>query len=383
MLTLAVRFLPLTLFTALACAGGENDVTLTSDTVTVDPLSPGIPSLAMDETGETVWSFGGLKANPDDELQFGGILQIVELSGGRRFINEGARVRVFDSSGVEVWRHGREGAGPQEFSSTGWPCRLGGDTVVFMDQRNARIALVEVGVGTVSTVPIGLGSLREGACGGDGAFVTTRHAYDSVTQATALEVWRQAARDSAGTLLRSHPLPPRGSVGAGDPSAGFVDSLLYIADPSRARIDLFDRSGAYVRTLAWGGPREPVTNENIPERFGAEPAEASEAEMRAWWDRIRARPRTEYWPAFGQVVPDGRGSLWIRETPQSGQDSTTYWVVSTEGSVRAKVMIPRFTRERMNMLIGPTPSGLVFRHVDADGGDWIRTVKYPDVLAQH
>jgi hypothetical protein len=367
----------------LSCARGDTDRAISSDTVTVDPLASVIPSVAMDETGEAAWSFGGLRANPDDELQFRGILQVVELSGGRRFINEGSRVRVLDSTGLELWRHGREGAGPQEFRSTGWPCRLGGDTVAFMDQRNARFALVELGVGTIATVPSGVRSLREGACTGDGGYVTTRTAHDTVTQSTALEVWRHGTTDTSATLLRTHPLPPRGSVGAGDPSAGFVDSLLYIADPTRATIDLFDRRGTYVRSLAWGGSRVPVTDENIPERFGAEPAEASEAEVQAWWGRIRSRPRTEYWPAFGQVVPDGRGNLWIREAFQSGQDSTSYWVVATNGDVRARVRIPRFTRERMNMLIGPTPSGLVFRHIDTEGGDWLRTVKYPEALNQH
>lgn len=368
----------LTCLLASACAGGAADTAL-SDSMVVDVAAARPPSVAIDEHGEKLWSFGGLKEEPDDELQPGGIPGLIVLPDGNYFMVEGYRVRVFDRDANELWRFGREGAGPAEFTRLGWPCRVNGDTVMVIDQGNRRFAFIKPYQGVVSTVPMGDQSLGNNSCASDNGYLMARRQRDSVR--TRVELGTAGTDAVIDTIVLSVEYELQGLVGKGWPMYGMVDTMIYLADPNESVIDLYDRSGRFVRHFKWAAERTPVTDANIPTRYGVTPMGASPEQMKDWWDNIRSRPRADNWPAFVMVMADGRGHLWVREVYEVGADSLGYLVFDpSAGRVAVKVMMPSPTRERNMSILGFVPTGIILMHHDDDGAIWMSVIPYPEPL---
>ena len=373
----AGRALLLSLLLA-ACVGGATDAAL-SDSVVIDVTGAKPPSIAIDEHGEKLWSFGGLKDNPDDELQQGGVPGLVALPDGNYLMVEGFRVRVFDRDANELWRFGREGAGPQEFANLGWGCLVSGDTVLVTDQRNRRFALIKPFQGVITTVPMGEQSVTSGACTDGNGYLLGRRQRDSVRTTVELAVGGTDA--VLDTAMLSVEYAMENLVGYGWPRYGMVDTLVFIADPNHSVIDLHDRAGQFVRHFLWDTERVPVTDENIPERFGIVPAGESGPQLEQWWNSVRSRPRADNWPAFVGISPDSRGRLWIRESFETGADSAQYLVLDPSvGRVVASVMMPGFSRDRQVRINSYVPDGIVLMHTDDDGAMWMSVIPYPDPL---
>lgn len=359
----------------LACSSPDRPDLPASDTVAVTPDTAAVPTIAIDEGGTVTWQFGGFKASVEDEVQpLGGVMGLVALDGGRYFLTEANRVRVFDRAGAETWRFGRAGSGPQEFDVIGWPCRVQGDTVLFTDQQNQRLAFIAVGSGVVRTELVGGRGVRDGNCTGDGRFLATRFERDTSSQTSTylLELWTMG--DTVGHPIYNQQRPIRSPVGAASPMVGLVDSLVFIADPNTAEIRLVNLDGSFVRSLRWNAERVPVTDENIPERYGAVPARATPAEEQAWWDRVRSRPRAEYWPAFVEVKADAEGRLWVHEVYEREGEVHRWWALTATGEVLARVTIPRATREDIIRPIGFVPGGIAFYLEDDEGAPWLRVI---------
>lgn len=373
----------LLLVVLLGCDAAQPPLAVRSDTALVEPMADSAPVVAVTESTAVVWRIGGFQPNPDDEISSNhGVMGLVALPGGRYLLSEGSRVRVFDAAGTERWRFGRDGAGPEEFRSLGWPCAIRGDTVVVMDQRNQRFAILDAGRGLIRTIPVDRRSLREGDCSGDGLFMVERTVNDSVTDA------RHTVNDllnSEGDMVSSIPGGPPASysvVGEGETATSLVDTLVFTANPNSGEIRLMTRDGNFFRTLRWGVPRIPVTDENIPDRYGATPRDASAEQLEAWWDRVRGMRRARNWPAFVQVRADGADRLWIREDSDDDAPTVDWWVVGLDGLLRAKVQFPRSTREHRVQLLGFVPDGIVFYSEDADGAPWVSVVGYPAELGR-
>lgn len=365
----------------LAGCGSSAAGDTVSDTVAVDPASGDVPIVSIDETMASTWTFGGLKDNPDDELNLRGIAGVVRLDGDRYFLAEGHRVRLFDEAGAELWRTGQQGAGPGDFDAISWPCRLGGDTVVAYDQVNRRIAYVEAGTGVIATVPAARTNLREAACASNGRYVTTRMEQDTIAGTGAVVVELRSTPTQEPVVIHREPSPQGLVIGHGSVSAGSLDTLVFVTNPDAGTITLLDQEGGFVRQLQWAVPRDPVTDENIPDRLGMVPAGASPQQLEEWWDGMRARPRVPNWPAFAQVHSDDDGRLWLLERFDQPEETRDYWVISATGEIVARVQMPRSSRERQVSLSGFVPGGVVLRHNDEDGAPHFSVIAYPAALA--
>lgn len=363
----------------VGCSAPAADAAV-SDTVAIDPTASDAPLVTIDEATPAVWSYGGLQTNPDDEIDNQGMLGVVRLSGDRYFMAEGNRVRLFDAQANGLWRTGRAGAGPADFHGLGWPCRFHGDTVVVYDQGNRRIAYIDPGVGVIATVPAVMTEFREGACTGDGAFVTFRMIQDTVAKSGEYVVEVRTGSGSVPTTVFREPSPLGLVVGHGDPWAGAVDTLVWVSNADKGTITLLDRQGNFVRQLDWRAEREPVTDDNIPGRYGLMPGGlSSKKQVDAWWDRVRAMKRVANWPAFAYVTADADGRLWIIERYDEPRRFRQYWVVSRTGRIVARVQFPAESGHYVS-LTGFVPGGVVLRHVDDDGAPHYRVVPYPEAL---
>lgn len=365
----------------LACGGGGAVDQVASDSTRFDIRSGDWPVVTLSETTDVAWTTGGFMANPDDEVSSrGGVTGLVSLPGSRYLLSEGARVRVFDSTGAETWRFGREGAGPEEFNAIGWPCAVQGDTVVVMDQRNQRFAVLAAELGVVKLIPADQRSLREEGCSGRGEFMVQRTVRDSSGgpgQVVAEMV------DASGAILHEVPGGTTGSysiVGLGYSTLAMVDTLVMIGNPNSGEIRLLTEGGEYVRSLVWGAPRVSITDDNIPERYGMSPAGLSPADMKAWWDKVRTRPRADNWPAFVQVRPDAAGRIWVMESFDREGGVRRWWVMSSTGQPLAQVQVPTSTRERILLMLGFVPDGIALYYEDADGAPHVSVVRYPKEL---
>jgi hypothetical protein len=291
-------------------------------------------------------------------------------------VSERDRVRLFDGR-KEVWRHGMMGSGPQDFQGIGWPCRFNSDTVVLLDQRNARIAFVVPGEGTVVTIPSEGMALRNGACNGNGSFLTIAGTSRKVSNQFVGQVWMNVAPPAQPRSVLTFNYYSAGIVGAGSHSIGFVDSLIYVADPNRARIAVYNQRGVLMRTLVLHVEREPVTDESIPRKFHMVPANATEPQLADWWKRIRHRPRLEHWPAFEGVIPDHRGNLWISSTRGEAHREPSWWVVTRAGTLVSHVRVREREGYSRISVVGMTISGVGLSYVDREGALWLAIVPYP------
>lgn len=372
---LLLAFLP----TALLAQGGTP-----GNPIVVAPTDAKAPVIRITEQSNVRWRTGGFQDDTDSEIESqGGVMGLVALSGGRYLLSESSRVRVFGPDGREVWRVGRNGAGPQEFSALGWPCGVRGDTVVVTDQRNARFSVIVVGKGVIGTIPTERRHRPGSGCSTDGNILvaeTVRRPGAAPTDASPYRVSligadgvkRRDIVDAAGIA--------RTRVGAGQLTAGRVGPHVYVADPNVSTITMYDTTGRFLRQLAINLPRVRVTDGNIPDRFGAAPAGGSGADLDAWWDRIRAAPRETHWPAFLAVTGDAEGRFWIQIDEERGATETLWWVVSADGRVIADVRLPRPTRDRRVHLLNHVPGGLAFYYEDTEGAPWVAVVGYPATL---
>lgn len=356
--------------------------------ISFDIDAPGIPVDTIRLDGPVVWETGGFKDDPGDEIDLlGGIMGLVPLAGERYLLTEGSRVRLFDRSGRELWRTGQAGEGPGDFGGLGWVCQLNGDTVVVLDQANARFAVVLAGVGVVNTIRSNQRYLREGGCNGRGSFLvglTEPERDSSKNGSPSLSMVVQRLLGNGDTLSSLYHQKQSAQtytmVGNGNVSFGWADSLFYLADPNRGDIVLMDGDGEVLRTLVWAAPRIPVTDANIPDRYGfaiGEGSAGSAEEAAAYWQQVRSLPRRDFWPAFVMVRPDPLGRLWLRQEFGDGE-LAQWWVLNTEGRLLGQVALPQRTRERMALMLGFTRDGISFYHEDTDGAAWVSVYRYPE-----
>lgn len=103
-----------------------------------------------------------------------------------------------------------------------------------------------------------------------------------------------------------------------------------------------DQSGRVVRTVSWDRPNRPVTDEmiNVMREEMAQGAASSELMQRTlnrMFERVGI-PRTL--PAFGHVIGDEVGNVWVREYPAPGESSSVWNVFAPDGRLLGPVSMP-------------------------------------------
>ena len=358
------------------------------DTPAVVPESDTGP-LVADSTGvrvvvDSVPAWGGtprwtVSDSPSVDLGapaelFVGIAPVVRMADGRIVVADGARQTIFffDASGKLLTSAGGRGSDEDQFHGLGWIGRGPGDTLVAFDFITRRLSLFDgkgkyvrgtrllpadpnVAADPLASYPDGsvlfrLGKPANPFPGAPGAVVRDSAAYmrfglDGLPR-TSLGIFPQS--ESFGVLVRPKgppsPFPvPYGLVTV----AGLRADTMLIGTGASFEIASIDPDGKTVGLLRVDIPREPVTPEESAEytkaavtrlRSGAlslkTPLDSSV--IRA----VEKAPFPARKPAFGRLLVDRTGALWIsapRSTPNAG---STWTVFAPDGTWLGTVTTP-------------------------------------------
>jgi hypothetical protein len=346
-------------------------------TVVIDPTSKTLPLAIIDETTNPVFSAGAGLSAFHDALDW--VEGIGELADGRIALPEPYRFRLFDTTGTETWRYGKQGMGPTEFLGLTASCGFRGDTIAAMDFRHNRFVFIVPTVGVVATEPDDSFAMGSAACSGDGSLLVTRTTLDSATRMETIELWVRGGPGSTATHLATRVMQSDRVMGGAPISVGFVDTLIFVSYPNRGEIELLTRQGHVVRRLAWGAERTKLTDSMIRAGYDRFPYDSVAQKERAI-RRALAGPRLEHLPPFRKVTPGGPGRLWLWYLRPPIADSSRILVVTTEGEMLGEVRIPDFRPDldrHHRFVMGVVPSGLAFGYDDTMSVRRVTVVAWP------
>lgn len=326
-------------------------------------------------SAELVLQIGVAEGAP--EYQFVRIEGAVRLPDGRIVVADAGswEVRFFDSQGVFLTASGRRGDAPGEYRQIAGLGYGPGDSLWVYDFGNRRFTVLTAAGELVRTMNLGGVLSAVGAVGrlSDGSFVAREYWSSgshtgTVKSGLSREPAAVARYSSDGVNLDTIGLFPGREVYIGsedgravmsapllarNASVALWDDDIYVGDQERFEIGLYSSSGALRRLIRLLGVELRVTQQDIDravaERLAAEPPERHPM-LRAHLDAMDV-PETR--PAYGRLLVDSRGDLWVAEYVSYPSEPTSWRVFDPEGRLLGLVRVP----ERF--------------HVHQIGEDWV------------
>ena len=325
--------------------------------VTNDPPAPD-SRLPWQFSVQPSLSIGSVDSVEADQLFR--VVDATRLPDGRIVIaNTGSNeLKVFNADGSHAGTWGRRGEGPGEFTSFSptavapWP----GDSIAAPNPWGTRLSLFDRDGNHGRDVPLdasllnvvdllpggmiftsGSGGMHQEMTGPSGlvrsradwavlAADGTLHASLGVFPGS--EYWPIVGED--GTIAGGRPHPfGRGTLGAvwGD--------LVAIGVQDSYEIKAFAAYGTLVRIVRRTGNLEQPTRADQDAYF---------AERFADWpdflNEVKDMPLVDSYPAFGEILSDLAGNLWVREYSASGAGDAVWAVFDPEGRIRGLVETP-------------------------------------------
>ncbi len=311
----------------------------------------------------------GVEEGPE-ELQLSGVSDVVRLSDGRVAVADGgsSQVRLFDGAGRHVGAVGRAGEGPGEFRHLAALRLLPGDSLLAYDGALRRITLVAPDGKVAAIVPLavaGAGPLRFVDRFADGTLLVSR----SRTGGAGGKMPEGAVLDSL-VYLRLHPVSGRldslAVFPAGDSfvqigrSGGTVTSMNVMRFPfsrtaqarvAAGRVHLAWPDRWMVRSLTPDGALARIASRPVPaEPFEGAYADALRAQRRedtgapAKVDPLEGIPLPKTLPAFGRMLAEPDGHLWLERFARPGDDTPRWDVLDPRGRHLGTVTLPRGLR---------------------------------------
>jgi hypothetical protein len=317
-----------------------------------------LPEWAVSGAGVQIGTVGG-----DGPAALHRVTGAVRLAdGGVAIANGGSgEIRVFDATGGYRVTHGRAGGGPGEFRTLSALAPARGDTLVAYDAMLRRVTLVEPARGVVREFALGMGFSGMQAVFPDGSLLASSAPPGDVAQ--------------SGGLIRAdvdlHVLSP-----AGDPQGALgrhpgVERVMRVSETSIevlvppfarrthyapqgdaiivAAQDLpeyrvYRRDGTLQRIVRTGSAVQPFTtallDAAIEQRLVGAPAERR-ASIRAGLESL---PRPERLPAYGAVVTDRDGNVWVSDYPEPGTQRSEWTIFDVKGHAVARTRLPEGAR---------------------------------------
>lgn len=302
-------------------------------------------------------SVGGLRLPASYELDVAQpLISATFLSDGRFVVNERTQLSLFERTGAFVRAAGRAGAGPGEFRQIGWSCRIRGDSVLAVDYSTGSISVWSSDLRLVAsfTRP---GFVPPGACRSDGKLLV-RIGFPRASAVTAGHVeaeYRLMRPDGSATEgSTSHPAEYYAGPIAFEPSFGFVDSLLVVANPQTGEIRVHDARGVMVRSVRIGGEPRRVTDREWQALVASMAPRGSSPAM---FEARLSRLRPPHHPFFRRVFVDPAGRIFIQNT----FESRSFIVIGIDGRFIGRLAIPE------GELADVSARGLIVRVLDDDG----------------
>lgn len=371
---------PLLVLTVLAgCAPGSDRADATSAVTVRDSVGITIVenAAAMLDT-DAPWTVG-----PEPLLDLGSVdgdgpeafFRVTDLHrarNGRVFVADAgsAEVRVFSGDGSYLATWGREGDGPGEFRAPGallpWP---GSDTVGVWDSRQRRLTLFgpdgEPGRSLAMSEVAGVTSPQLAGILPDGALLLTgidfafEDAGDGLVRPPRLAVLVEpdlSERAHLGTHPGSEALmsvsPERVEIFrvpfARSVVAEVVGDGVMFSPTDRWDLHIHDRDGRLERIVRVDRAATPLTPAIVEAEIERQAALAPEAARAGLRTRLSEGPHPEALPAFGAVVGDTDGRLWVEVFRPEAQTGPSRWVIfDADGRLLGGLTLPEgFTPHR-------------------------------------
>lgn len=298
------------------------------------------------------------------ELQLHDVRAAIRLSDGRIAVaNAGTgEIRIFDPSGRHLSTLGREGDGPGEFRGLDALWAASGDSLIAFDGARKRITVFDPNGRVAATHPLpDVPTDDPSSTQLAGRFASGEllvKAVPHVTPATAPGMHRAAA-----AYARARPGGPPSAIGT------FFDSETWIVRQGAGTAGYAIPFGRAARTAVGGGAfyfgdaesyeirrHEPDGRLEMVIRRRHEPVAVTDADLSDYRSRLLegmagepkmrlervldAVPRPKSKPAFGRMLVDRDGALWVLETSASPDDPPQWSVFDQEGAWRGTVSLP-------------------------------------------
>lgn len=374
------RLRPLLLLSALtaACAPGSDGPDAPAATLRDSAGVTIVENRAGALEADAPWSVG---AEPMLDLgtlegegpeAFFRITDLHRAPDGRVFVADAGNteVRIFSADGSHLATWGREGDGPGEFRAPGallpWPA---GDTMGVWDSRQSRITLFDPDGNAGRSLPMsevaGVASPRVSGILPDGALLLTAIEFVFEDAGDGL------VRPPNSAVLVEPDLSERADLGT-HPGAEALMSVssdrveifrvpfargvvaevageqVVFAPTDRWELRIHGRDGRLERITRVDRTPTILTPDILEaeiERRVALAPEAAQAGLRA---RLTEGPHPDALPAFGAVVGDAGGRLWVEVFRPEAEVGPARWVVfDAEGRLLGGVTLPEgFTPHR-------------------------------------
>lgn len=281
-------------------------------------------------TSAPIARVGGLRDNPQEEIENTGYQVAVRLANGNIAVAENYTVRVLAPSGGFVRRLGGRGSGPGEFDSqiVGL-CVLPNDGLLVIGGSRRASVFDSTGrlVRAMATESYAAGH----DCGPDGSMLGSAVARSTLPpEARSAERNRARVfhldsagkiRDTIGEFAAGIGRPPFAVIQDGLHVATHGDRLI-IGDGSTAEVQFRAPDGRLVGILRWKDPLVPVTPALIEKLADLRiPLTVTGSARAAQVAEVRAQRHRDSLPAYGDLRFDAAGRIWVRDFT----GATTEW----------------------------------------------------------
>lgn len=312
--------------------------------------------------------------------EFAGIAGAVTLpDDGVAVADEGSgQVRFFDATGEIVTIVGSKGQGPGEFTALSALDVAPDGRLWAYDFPLRRIFRIDPTDGTIESTTLGPEPPVLTAAGplSDGAFALRQlWGAAAIAGATRAGVRRDSALvvvfDSAGALNDTvGAFPGREVVVSVENGRGVMttrpfgadlvavtrDTLVILGEQAQPRLDEYSAGGALRRRIVLPDRGDRVLDDSDIQGFVATKlVDVPEEERPAVRSDVSSLPFPERKPAYGRLLVDAAGDLWIGEWTRDGQTARRWSVVDERGVWLGDMMLPegfRLLSVRSDRLVG-------------------------------
>jgi len=313
-------------------------------------------------SGEPVLQVGMAEGPP--EYQFVRIEGLLRLPDGRIVVADGGswEIRFFDSQGTFLTASGRRGDAPGEYRQITGLGYGPGDSVWVYDFGTRRFTVLTGSGELARTMNLGGALSAVGAVGrlSNGSFIVREHwssgsRTGTVKSGLSRDLAAVAAVSSDGATIDTIGLYPGREVYIGSEdgravmstpllahstSVALLGDRIYVADQERFEIGVYSSAGVLERLVRLLNIDLRVTQrdieEAVAERLADEPPERH-AMMRS---HLEAMDVPETRPAYGRLLVDSEGDLWVSEHTSFPAEPIVWRVFDPQGRLLGSVRVP-------------------------------------------
>jgi hypothetical protein len=280
----------------------------------------------------------------------------LRLRDGRIVVaNRGSHdLRWYDEHGTFLRAAGGKGAGPGEFEDLRWMGVLPSDSVVAYDITQRRLSVFDpqgtfIRSGTVRGPVYFAHSVLD-----DGSVLMYRWSSpenDGVSRRSTSVVRFGADRTILDTIvtvlgpeMESGSMPGfqmiRSLLFAHDAVMAPAGPLVYVGTQDRYEIDLWDTTGTLVASVRVDGDPMPVTDDWVDAYIEEAVAEVDPEVEQRRRAALEETPHVETFPAYGSILVDTEGNLWVQDFLLPGDHRPRWTVFDPEHRMLGTVDMP-------------------------------------------